>query len=338
MSTPNMPEQAAFPAIRIAVDTATEQRILALAKADGRTFTLWLLFYVAVWIGLERVVAVAEPVWIKLLSAFLLGSMLHTMTILQHDCGHASAYASPRLNLWVGRALAWFIIMPFTTFTELHRNHHAWLGDRKRDPDEWFYEAGTARLFLRECLFMPRFIWLSLSGSHCAPGMAQRVKMELLATLVSHAALAIWLIGMGRVDILLYGLVLPMLLLGGLFNPISRGFEHFPLSWKTDTDPDRYRLSQNTVTVTSPFIGFLWANINYHVEHHMYPQVPFYRLPRVHRLLRKHDYLRTRFLFGKLVNRATRSDSNGDGDASEVVTATFSARAQSTCVSPGYDC
>jgi fatty acid desaturase len=43
--------------------------------------------------------------------------------------------------------------------------------------------------------------------------------------------------------------------------------------------PD-FRLCSRTYTC-SPFIGFLYWNMQYHVEHHMFPAVPFYNLPRL---------------------------------------------------------
>lgn len=45
----------------------------------------------------------------------------------------------------------------------------------------------------------------------------------------------------------------------------------------------------NTRTVESNFIvrHLLW-NTNYHAEHHAYPMVPFYNLPKLHDLLDEH--------------------------------------------------
>jgi fatty acid desaturase len=41
-----------------------------------------------------------------------------------------------------------------------------------------------------------------------------------------------------------------------------------------------------TRTVTSnPLFSFLNINLNYHLEHHLFPGVPWYNLPKVHRLL-----------------------------------------------------
>jgi fatty acid desaturase len=34
-------------------------------------------------------------------------------------------------------------------------------------------------------------------------------------------------------------------------------------------------------------MAFFYANMNYHVEHHMYPSVPFYRLPELSHMLRE---------------------------------------------------
>ena len=42
-----------------------------------------------------------------------------------------------------------------------------------------------------------------------------------------------------------------------------------------------------TRTVTSnPLVSFLMLNLNYHLEHHLFPAIPWYNLPRVHQLLK----------------------------------------------------
>jgi fatty acid desaturase len=42
-----------------------------------------------------------------------------------------------------------------------------------------------------------------------------------------------------------------------------------------------HRLNSRTVLV-NPLLGFLYANMNYHAEHHMFPMVPYHRLPELH--------------------------------------------------------
>jgi fatty acid desaturase len=48
-----------------------------------------------------------------------------------------------------------------------------------------------------------------------------------------------------------------------------------------------YRLNTRTVYM-NPITRFLYWNMNYHIEHHMYPLVPFHAMPRLHELV-KHD-------------------------------------------------
>lgn len=275
----------------LALGAEQHERLQALAQPNGAVFSTWAVAYLAAWaLGVLFVASTDQPLLQGLLSA-LLGSQLHALTVLQHDCGHRSAYASPRANLWVGRLLAWFVFMPFTTFTELHRRHHGFLGDRRHDPDEWFYEGGPRQLFLRECLFMPRFIWLSLLRMP-AGETRSRVARELAFNAVTHAALIAALLASGATDLLLYAYALPMAWLALVFNPISRGYEHLPMASLPPDDLRRGDLRCNTISVTSRVVGVLWANIGFHVEHHMYPRVPFYRLPALHRLFAAKAYRR----------------------------------------------
>ena len=45
-----------------------------------------------------------------------------------------------------------------------------------------------------------------------------------------------------------------------------------------------YRESTRTILL-NPILCFLYWNMNYHVEHHMYPGVPFYNLPKLHKVI-----------------------------------------------------
>ena len=42
-----------------------------------------------------------------------------------------------------------------------------------------------------------------------------------------------------------------------------------------------FRKSCRTIFL-NPFLSFLYWKMNYHIEHHMYPGVPFYNLPKLH--------------------------------------------------------
>jgi fatty acid desaturase len=48
-----------------------------------------------------------------------------------------------------------------------------------------------------------------------------------------------------------------------------------------------HRMNSRTVYI-NPISRFIYWNMNYHVEHHMFPMVPYYALPKLHALI-KHD-------------------------------------------------
>ena len=70
---------------------------------------------------------------------------------------------------------------------------------------------------------------------------------------------------------------------GGGFQYLLNVAQHIGL---TDNSPD-YRISTRTIML-NPILAFLYWQMNYHIEHHMYAAVPFYNLPELHRLV-KHD-------------------------------------------------
>jgi len=46
-----------------------------------------------------------------------------------------------------------------------------------------------------------------------------------------------------------------------------------------------HRLNSRTVYM-NPFSRYIYWNMNYHVEHHMFPMVPYHALPRLHELIK----------------------------------------------------
>lgn len=59
----------------------------------------------------------------------------------------------------------------------------------------------------------------------------------------------------------------------------------FPQHAGLKSDIDDFRYLCRTM-VLSPLPSWLYWNMNYHTEHHMYPAVPFWKLPKLHRLIR----------------------------------------------------
>ena len=68
-------------------------------------------------------------------------------------------------------------------------------------------------------------------------------------------------------------------------GPLSQIFN---ITQHTGLDEDVYDHRLNTRTVLmNPVFNFLYMNMNSHIEHHMFPMVPFYALPKLHYLIRE---------------------------------------------------
>lgn len=109
-----------------------------------------------------------------------------------------------------------------------------------------------------------------------------RIHMAIYAAAVL-AALALLLAGAG------WASVIPLLVIGG---PRAYGCWHFVMTGLLQhgglaENVLDHRLNSRTVYM-NPVSRWLYWNMNYHVEHHMFPMVPYHALPALHEAI-KHD-------------------------------------------------
>ena len=50
-------------------------------------------------------------------------------------------------------------------------------------------------------------------------------------------------------------------------------------------DVKDHRVNTRTV-ILNPVLSWLYVKLEYHIEHHMYPQVPWYNLPKLHNIIK----------------------------------------------------
>ena len=70
-------------------------------------------------------------------------------------------------------------------------------------------------------------------------------------------------------------------------------YARFLLNWIIGF-PQHAGLKENTLdhrensrnVMVNPIFGFLCMNMHYHLDHHMFPQVPFYHLPKLHKRIK----------------------------------------------------
>jgi len=234
-----------------------------------------------------------------LLAIVLIGARQLGFAVLMHEAAHQTLFRDRVLNDWVGNWLCafpiWADLRPYRRY---HLKHHAYNWTEK-DPD-----LDLATKFPVTRRSMRRKIWRDLSGQ---VGW-KRVKATLRRDVTGdgffktsrqddkNAVPAGWqnLQGVVLTNLVLFGVVSwlghPALYLlwvvawfttNSLVTRIRAIAEH---NMPNDTSSD----FGNTRTTRANWLERLLIapnRVNYHLEHHLLMTVPYYNLPKLHRLL-----------------------------------------------------
>ena len=128
---------------------AVAAAIRGLMVADGRKHILFALPYLLSYFGCAAVILLTDSLALEIATALVMGNQLYLLFILHHDCVHYAACQSRRMNVWLGRLYALFLVKTFTATLETHKRHHAFLGEPGKDPDEHFYAGGIRWVWVR---------------------------------------------------------------------------------------------------------------------------------------------------------------------------------------------
>lgn len=211
-----------------------------------------------------------------------------------HECGHGTAFKTPWMNNVVYQIASFMIMRNSATWRWSHARHHTDTYIVGRDPEiaimrpPAFLKLIGAFFGIPDVLaFIPRIIANALSGPTAEEktfvpqsewGKVQRIGIIYVAIYAATIALAVWMQS-----------ILPLMMIGlprlyGAWHHIMTGLlQHGGLA---DNVID-HRLNSRTVYM-NPVSRFIYWNMNYHVEHHMFPMVPYHALPKLHEVI-KHD-------------------------------------------------
>ena len=210
-----------------------------------------------------------------------------------HEAGHGTAFRTG----WMADALyqlaSFMVLRRPTVWRWSHSRHHTDTIIVGRDPEivqprpPSFLEIGLALLNLKGGLLelagvvRNAFGRLGAEEATFIPATERpRVYREARIWLGIYAAVVLLAVAMGS--------ILPLMLVGlpsfyGAWFHLFTGLtQHVGLA----EDVLDHRLNSRTVLM-NPVLRFLYWNMNYHVEHHMFPMVPYHRLPELHAEIRK---------------------------------------------------
>ena len=226
-----------------------------------------------------------QPGWWPLMLP-VQGLLLVFLFTLEHECTHRTPFRSPALNDWVGRVCGFLILLPFEWFRYFHLAHHRFTNIPGRDPElaedkpttrrAWAWHVSGLPFWLANARLLMRLVIGRERAEYLPANALPRMKREARAMLALYALAALSLVWS---PLLLWVWLVPVL--------IGQPFLRLYLLAEHGDCPQVADMFENTrTTFTNRIVRFLAWNMPYHVEHHVYPSVPFHRLPDLHRLLR----------------------------------------------------
>jgi fatty acid desaturase len=245
------------------------------------------------------VVAAAWCCWhfwhpaLYVLTVAFIGARQHALVVLAHDAAHYRLFRSHALNDWVGELfLAWpFVTVSVQAYRRNHLPHHRFI-NTERDPD-WVRKQNAEWRFPMRGRQLARSLLLDLTGIGFCKFLVVSARMTTRARSTSSVsrgfviARLAFLLGSSVAISLLHGWkqyllfwLVPYITWMQLCFHVRSIAEHFALEGRSG-------IAQTRTVLTTWFdrVFVLPKNANYHLEHHLYPSVPFYRLPELHRLL-----------------------------------------------------
>jgi fatty acid desaturase len=223
-------------------------------------------------------------IWIPLV--LLQGFTVFNFTVLLHEVVHRAVFDRPRpaLERLLGLAYAVPSGISATQFTRWHLDHHAELGSNIDDPKRHHLSPKVnARwfklLYCSPALFAIYFRAARRESATYPPEVQERIRGERLLSTAAHLtvlALIGWQFG-GAAALRAY--VLPVFFVFPIAFTLNRLGQHYDID---PTDPAKW----TTLIRGHWFWDWCFLNSNYHLEHHYFPGVPMYRLPRLQRELR----------------------------------------------------
>ncbi len=264
------------------LDPAKKQAIRDLHRINPYWNLVGLLF-VLLWMLVAAVMVYFPHPLVRIPGYLLIGVLIHGMANLMHEGIHGTLFKHRRWDRWYGFIMAVPSLFSITAYGVNHLLHHRHNRTRE-DPDE--FTNVTASKSLLSIFYYVWIVFGMVIYSFRIPYVAitKGSAKERIQVVVEHALVLMCLAGIvylcwrnGCLDTLVHVWLIPLAVAAFLGN--VRGWaEH------TCTGPGHPLTETRTVTSNRLF-SFLNINLNYHLEHHLFPGVPWYNLPKVHRVL-----------------------------------------------------
>ena len=244
-------------------------------------------------IGAATALGVLWPVTIPLM-VMVIGNRQLGLFILMHEAAHGLLHVNRKLN---DRVALWFCGSELGIYRPYHLQHHRYV-QQSEDPDlvlsapfpitERSLQRKIFRDLTGQTFFRQRFgllvdhINTRATGTPIWPVLWAETKKQRLFLILNFTGFTLFaIVGLWWAWVLMW--LLPMMTWLPLISRLRNIAEH-ALIVQNGTDPLRHARTTQANVLERVLLAPYW--VNYHCEHHMFTQIPCWKLPLAHRLLR----------------------------------------------------
>jgi fatty acid desaturase len=274
---------------RLPAATIKELSALEPARAIAATAEEWAVIITTI--------AFCSFFWnpaLYVIAIVVIGSRQHALLILGHDASHYRFLPTRWQNdLFANVFLMWPTFASVEGFRKFHSTHHQYTNlSNDGNRHIWYThdamgelelgwrfpktKAGLALLLFRRAFFFTGMFWIvrGLIGASLVPSPNWMIASKIAYYFSIIGALTFFEVWEG---FLLFWLV-PYCTWHIAVQYVRIICEHSAV----ESSEEEYAITRTTIPTWIESFLVLPRNVGYHLEHHWYPSVPFYRLPDLH--------------------------------------------------------
>jgi fatty acid desaturase len=261
-------------------DIAPETRMAVqrLYRMDDR-HNLRLLLFPALWaIGSYGILYASTPT-IRIAACLAIVCAFIGFSVVVHETSHQRMFRNAIVNDLVGVLCGLAVILPVYAFRAYHSAHHVRRNSVPHTTGNGFDLSRVSSLAVFALGNLAKsFAFVTVLPVVAIANAGWGMRLRIFSEYGFIAAFAAFVLQAVPFELVWQMWLLP-LLIAALLTQLRAVAEH-GLTTKGNV------FTATRTVVSNRHVSYLMCNINFHLEHHLFPGVPWYNLPKAHQLLR----------------------------------------------------